>query len=83
MKESKTYIHPFTTGRIQGIKVLSVQIDVTKNIDINPCLKCVIEPMQICFCKDGKKRLETCPACFSNDPENKSKKPIYFSKQHE
>ena len=71
----RTYIKPLYKGVIFGIAVRCVEVEIKNKGCINPCLKCVAEGLKMCI---EDKSLDTRPACFSNDPENLSKKPLYY-----
>ena len=89
----RTYIAPNKKGEIAGIKVKALSL-LTHNLELESvqptCTGCIVKRLNICF-KDelvevGKEKeihhrhLDTRPACFGNDPENKSKTPIFYVK---
>lgn len=85
--ERKCKIH--IEGKIIEIKALSLQnriVDTKQNI----CGNCALEKYKICFEYKAMPKtktqasfvkiihLDTRPACFGNDPDNLSKKPMYY-----
>lgn len=80
MQKSKQYIAPGEAGEINGVKVLAVNIPIKFNELTCPCLGCIISQEKICFSRKDKKSLDTRPACFGNDKDNKSRKPLYYVK---
>lgn len=76
----KQYIAPGEIGRINGVTVLAKEVLSEMNEKICSCVNCAILNQQICFSKATKKLLPTRPACFGNDKENLSNKPLYYVK---
>ena len=89
----RTYIAPDKKGEIAGIKVKALSL-LTHNIELESvqpsCTGCVLKCLNICFKdaftmskdreEDSNPHLDTRPACFGNDPENKSNIPLFYVK---
>ena len=66
------------TGIIYGISVTAKE--TVEYVDrSSPCEKCAFVRHICCDVKSAK-RNPNRPACFANDPENLSKKSLYFEK---
>ena len=72
--KKRIYIAPGTTSRIFGGVIIAKEIILKNDTLLNPCYFCYLERLKIC----ENKFSETRPACFGNDPENLSKKPLFY-----
>lgn len=77
-KSIREYLAPGSTGMISGELVVSKAFKNDADTCQYTCAKCAILKLGICFDKATKKRKKTCPACFGNDVENLSRKPLFF-----
>jgi len=74
MKQKRTYLPPNECTRIFGVYVICKEIKLKNDTLPNPCYFCCLERLKIC----ENKFSDTRPACFGNDPENLSKKPLFY-----
>lgn len=77
-KSTREYLKLESTGIIAGELVFAKTFNGDAKSCQLSCKQCVFYAKNVCFDKRTKKRLNTAPACFGNDPENKSKKPLYY-----
>ena len=73
-------IEPAMSRKINGVEVIAKEFGDKLNFQNTSWTNWEISKQNICFDKSTKKRLSTCPACFGNDPENLSNKPLYYIK---
>ena len=78
--KAKQYIAPGEIRKINGVEVIAKEFGLYTNWLERSCSNCEIKKQNICFDPKTKKSLPSRPACFGNDPENTSNKPIYYSK---
>jgi len=78
--QKKQYIAPGEIRKINGVEVTAKEVFSEMDLKICPCVNCVILDQQICFSRIDKHSLPTRPACFGNDTENLSNKPLYYTK---
>lgn len=76
----KQYIAPGEVRKINGVEVKAKEVFFEMDLRICPCTNCAILKQQICFSRANKKSLPTRPACLGNDPENLSRKSLYYTK---
>ena len=76
----KQYIAPGEVRKINGVKARAKKVFIGMDDVRRPCTLCIIEKQSICFDPETKHSLPTRPACFGNDPENLSNKPLYYTK---
>ena len=74
------YTEPAMPRKINGVEVIAKEFGDKLNFQNTSCTNCEISKQNICFDKATKKSLPTRPACFGNDPENLSNKPLYYTK---
>ena len=78
--QKKQYVAPGEVRKINGVEVLATEVFSEMNEKRCPCANCAILDQKICFSQVDKKSLPTRPACFGNDTENLSNKPLYYTK---
>ena len=66
------------TDTIYGIAVIAKETIEYQDYS-SPCERCAFVRHICCDVKSAK-RNPNRPACFANDPENKSRKSLYFEK---
>ena len=76
----KQYIAPGEVRKINGVEARAKKVFIGMDDVRRPCTLCIIEKQGICFNPETKNSLPTRPACFGNDPENLSNKPLYYTK---
>ena len=77
--QKKQYIAPGEIRKINGVEVRSKKVFIEMDEARCPCALCIIEKQGICFDPKTKHSLPTRPACFGNDTENLSNKPLYYT----
>ena len=66
------------TGIIYGVTVVAKETIEYQDYS-SPCDRCAFSRHKCCDVKSAK-RNPNRPACFANDPENKSRKSLYFER---
>ena len=74
----KQYIAPGEVRKINGVEARAKKVFSGMDEVRCPCTLCIVEKQGICFDPETKNSLPTRPACFGNDPENLSKKSLYY-----
>ena len=75
--KKRIYIAPGSLGVIDGIEVESRVLTILPTGSTSSCKYCAVRDLGICFNNEDK-RESSAPACFGNDPENLSKKPLFY-----
>ena len=75
--KKRIYIAPDRLGVVNGVEVESKVLTSMPTGSTSSCKYCAVRDLKMCFDKFGKQK-DSRPACFGNDPENLSKKPLFY-----